>query len=192
MKTGYRTRRDNSKTAPTNYARQSPLPGHTRISRPWNENWKQSKTNTRRSCEKCRQKTMISGRGLPSGQVAKVVGGHRSRRMLVERTVAESEWCRRRCNKRWWWNSRRDSQGWQSKYNDIIDHCYFLPFVYLPFLALLWWEEHLMEGQWVSESIIIICWRWIMAAEKCDPVQQKGHDVGQVYSEIMSKTVCKI
>ena len=26
----------------------------------------------------------------------------------------------------------------------------------------------------------------------CDPVQQKGHDVGQVYSEIMSKTVCKI
>ena len=25
----------------------------------------------------------------------------------------------------------------------------------------------------------------------CDPVQQKGHDVGQVYSEIMSKTVCK-
>ena len=26
----------------------------------------------------------------------------------------------------------------------------------------------------------------------CDPVQQKGHLVGQVYSEIMSKTVCKI
>ena len=26
----------------------------------------------------------------------------------------------------------------------------------------------------------------------CDPVQQKGHHVGQVYSEIMSKTVCKI
>ena len=26
----------------------------------------------------------------------------------------------------------------------------------------------------------------------CDPVQQKGHDGGQVYSEIMSKTVCKI
>ena len=25
-----------------------------------------------------------------------------------------------------------------------------------------------------------------------DPVQQKGHDVGQVYSEIMSKTVCNI
>ena len=28
--------------------------------------------------------------------------------------------------------------------------------------------------------------------EICDPVQQKGHDVGQVYSEIMDKTVCKI
>ena len=26
----------------------------------------------------------------------------------------------------------------------------------------------------------------------CDPVQQKGHDVGLVHSEIMSKTVCKI
>ena len=26
----------------------------------------------------------------------------------------------------------------------------------------------------------------------CDPVQQKGHLVGQVYSEIMNKTVCKI
>ena len=26
----------------------------------------------------------------------------------------------------------------------------------------------------------------------CDPVQQKGHLVGQVYSEIMSKTVCTI
>ena len=25
----------------------------------------------------------------------------------------------------------------------------------------------------------------------CDPVQQKGHHVGHVYSEIMSKTVCK-
>ena len=25
----------------------------------------------------------------------------------------------------------------------------------------------------------------------CDPVQQKGHLVGQVYSEIMNKTVCK-
>ena len=28
--------------------------------------------------------------------------------------------------------------------------------------------------------------------EICDPVQQKGHLVGQVYYEIMSKTVCKI
>ena len=26
----------------------------------------------------------------------------------------------------------------------------------------------------------------------CDPVQHKGHLVGQVYSEMMSKTVCKI
>ena len=29
-------------------------------------------------------------------------------------------------------------------------------------------------------------------AKKCDPVQQKGHFVSQVHSEIMSKTVCKI
>ena len=26
----------------------------------------------------------------------------------------------------------------------------------------------------------------------CDPVQQKGHLVGQVHSEIMNKIVCKI
>ena len=26
----------------------------------------------------------------------------------------------------------------------------------------------------------------------CDPVQQKGHLVGLVYSEIMTKIVCKI
>ena len=29
-------------------------------------------------------------------------------------------------------------------------------------------------------------------ADICDPVQQKGHFVGQVYSEIMNKIVCKI
>ena len=29
-------------------------------------------------------------------------------------------------------------------------------------------------------------------SEICDPVQQKGHDVGQVHSEIMNTIVCKI
>ena len=33
---------------------------------------------------------------------------------------------------------------------------------------------------------------WFWWDGSCDPVQQKGHFVGPVYSEIMSKTVCKI
>ena len=35
-------------------------------------------------------------------------------------------------------------------------------------------------------------WRKNKNTQICDPVQQKGHLVSQVYSEITSKTVCKI
>ena len=45
-----------------------------------------------------------------------------------------------------------------------------------------------------SDSIAstINIFNMVVVRNICDPVQQKGHLVGQVYSEIMNKTVCEI
>ena len=46
----------------------------------------------------------------------------------------------------------------------------------------------------ISISVLYAMWACQFGTEQsiCDPVQQKGHLVGQVYFEIMSKAVCKI